>query len=412
MRMLFIVVRMEPTTVLLTLSQSTQLALLTTLSADRSVTHTRSVLLVHRADEPGSELALIEGLTFTLTLSVPATLPIEALLDAMHNTYYDEALRRVDVATRQPGGGDNNHPLYTVAAINQANYELSRSNEPTDEAGIRRILSLRFVKRHQAFAPSKQSLIYNKLIGKAKSGASRVAGPVQSQWRLTFENHAILQYFLDKFRNGRFKIRREFCEVRVLCCTADHKVTFMDYGDHDYAQRYVLAQLPAFAAKTASVLWQFDAPLAPLQDCYIHNATQERTPPCLVEWSALRGEARLTAGRVACNMLDFDPIQLQSQCHLYDYTRRVQCIARDTREIVNKTQIQRGYRKPVPDKKRTVQTSLLGFGSKPSDDETGPSEVIIEPPSEATGEKRAAETPLDPDGVTKRPRLDYAGDDF
>src|ERR1700748_2865745 len=176
---------MEPGPVWFQLSQRTQLALLTTLSDERQIAHTRSVLLVHDHEQPGSALNLIEGLQFTLLLTVPATLPIEVLLDAMHSAYYKDVLKRVDTATRSAtthSSGENTHPLYLVASINQANYELARSDEPTDTSVKRRMRSLFFVKRHQAFTPSKQSVIYNKLQGRAKSGVARTAGPVQKQW--------------------------------------------------------------------------------------------------------------------------------------------------------------------------------------------------------------------------------------
>src|SRR6202012_3546867 len=99
----------------------------------------------------------------------------------------------------------------------------------------------------------------------AKSGVARTAGPVQKQWRLTFENHAVLLYFLNEFRNGRFKIHREFCEVRVLRELGDCKVTFLDYSDRDCMLRYVLDQLPHFSAPTDSVLWRFPVLPPPLK---------------------------------------------------------------------------------------------------------------------------------------------------
>lgn len=351
----------------LRIDATTQLVLLATVSDDGATVHQRSALLVlPRA----GEMALVDGLQFSLLLSVHAQLPIQQLLDAMYRDYYRDVMKRASspIASAVASLQDVCHE-----ALQQCPAELTPDERRLNQ---RRAASLQFVKRCAPFEPSRLSPIYANL-------------KQQRQWCLTFENHLALQYFIARFARG-FKIGRDVAEVRVLqqlSQSAEQRVTYFDYGARDGARRYVLRQLPSFAGPDESVTWSFAEGRALSSRCYVLNGSGDKTPPCAVDWQAIRGEARRIEDGLSLNALDFEPGALPGlQCCLYAHQARRQTLGRDA------------SRPKAPTPPKAPSTTLVHSASPL------PTQAPCVAKQQLPGQKRVAQSELTALGIKKARR--------
>lgn len=307
-------------------SDKALLALLTTEQVEKyaSGPHTRSVLLM-QPDWLVERPIVVDNLQFHLFISVHEKLPISELINALHETYFNahysvEAIWRLKLQLLGPGSTEQqqlcelHHPLYKLTQSFGENYQLHQGGggEEEDEEEVRLPVSTLYcIKQWQSFEPSAASKIYNKL-KKGRSGTKKC--PIQNQWRLTFDNHLVVQYFIERLQRPLY-IQRQPCEVRVLCAQRDRTVSFFDYGS-DTSQRYVLDQLPQFRSANDSFGWSFTHSF-PLERGYIHNGSMERD----------EGQCeQLVSKRVGLNRRHFE---LTTTLWLVNFATRIQSVLTD-----------------------------------------------------------------------------------
>ncbi len=404
--------KIEESDTRLTVNTTTLLGLLTTDRVERNShgKHTRSVLLIRRDD---TDLVLVDNLQFHVVLSVHEAMPMPELVDALQEKYMeyqynDDALKRTKTAvlghgaTEEELASDCAHPLYRIAQCNNAQWQLyqARLDDDGDES-MQPVSCLPCIRGAEAFHVNRRSPIYNKLCS-GRSGTKKC--PVQRQWRLSFDNHLAAQYVIEKLQRVLY-IRRQPCEVRVLCWDGDHKVSFLDY-QRDSVQRYLLDQLPRFRSEYDALSWSFSQSVLLPPGSFIHRGSMERAPPCQVDWPTLWREGRPCKDRVALNMLDFEPVVLgETQCRVVDFAARIQSVATDGRSVAataaHKSQLAASAERSVEkteqqlalEQKREQQYAIRT--SRPK--QPVPGQV-----------KRLAQAPLLFTGYVKRPRVEEA----
>ncbi len=308
-------------------AHTTQLALLSTTPRGQLVPYTSSVYLVHGGAhvEPPC-LVAVDGIEFTLALSVDDACEPYALLEALHRAYwhrhYDaEALAQLLEALR----GDEQHPRYQMAllyadGLQEVRAALKRADRYGDRLQqVRDELpgydGLFIVKRAHLLAVSSQC-----------RHAARLRKHKQTVWRLVLDNHAVVQWLVDRLRHPLY-VANEKTAVRVWRALPQECLEALDEKRPD-AQLYVTQQTLPLAPHD-TLHWRFgDAQR--MQQCYVHSACTEHAAGELSP-AALLSEAIKVAQHPSLNVFDFWSTALPIPLLRVDYDKRVARLAQDAR---------------------------------------------------------------------------------
>jgi hypothetical protein len=199
------------------------LALLTTTT--KRVSYTRTVYVTRDLNESDT-LVLIDGVEFHLYIAVPQSLDPYQLYEAMMHAYYGSMFSKAkreamvkdleqveddlaafddEVKKRELSFMDKKMNIFRNNFESHNHYrELLRDEDVASLTGNQKIARIKsemkghyfFIKEMKQFFVPRHARVSSKL-------------KLTTQWRFTFDNHTILQFFINKFRKP-FEIGRTY----------------------------------------------------------------------------------------------------------------------------------------------------------------------------------------------------------
>jgi hypothetical protein len=164
----------------------------------------------------------------------------------------------------------------------------------------------------------------------------RIAKKIKStrQWRFTFDNHSILQFFLSKFRKP-LEIGRYFEDnkpipgidytIQILDGDSEDPSLYHGSGTHDY---YISGQTRHFPEETHLYRWTFPS-VTQLTQCLIEPVFQGNLSTNLEEFQ--ERVVRVRREYLSHNGISFDSVDLSLNIKLVHLNQKKSLLARDTR---------------------------------------------------------------------------------
>jgi hypothetical protein len=247
------------------------LALLTT--TYKRVSYSRTVYVTRDLNEHDT-LVLIDGMEFHLYIAVPQSLDPYQLYDAMMNAYYgsmfskakreaivkeleqvedDLAAFQDEVKKRELSFMEKKMNIFRNNFESHNRYrELLRDEDVLTMAGNQKIAHLKremkdgsyfFIKEMKQFFVPRHARVSSKL----KS---------TTQWRFTFDNHCILQFFINKFRKP-FEIGRTYDGIAYQILILDNDGDDPSLYHGAAINHYMTRQTQQFPHENHFYKWHF-----------------------------------------------------------------------------------------------------------------------------------------------------------